>query len=385
MADSVKNPLSIGLQTASSLGGAVLGMIGAKQQRDFESAEAQKERLWNEAMMNKENAFSLDMWNRTNEYNSPAQQVARLREAGLNPLYYGLDGSSANGFQSAEALGYDRASANAFENPLSAGLKGAVSGLDAFNSARSAQKDIELKNAQIDKIKSDTVGVGLDNEFKDKTMQARVQAEELKNSLTREQVKNFEKQRDVMEADIQKRLAETKTELERAALTEAEKILKQSEAKEIIALLPLKENLLLAQTDAQRAAASASWANAAYTNKLINEGYVDALISKAKEEARRAGYDADSAEVNKMLLQYKQSIQNGTVFAVNDLQDGKTTAVSRAMDFVAGKVVQAINITATALGTGISPASLGTVSSSNNTSSGTTISSSSSSSVSSKN
>lgn len=37
-----------------------------------------------------QNQFNIDMWNRTNEYNSPQAQMRRLSEAGLNPnLIYG--------------------------------------------------------------------------------------------------------------------------------------------------------------------------------------------------------------------------------------------------------------------------------------------------------
>lgn len=62
------------------------------------------------------------MWNMTNEYNTPAEQLKRLREAGLNPLFYGLDGSSASAMQSAQALGYERAEMRPQDNPLQAGL-----------------------------------------------------------------------------------------------------------------------------------------------------------------------------------------------------------------------------------------------------------------------
>ena len=43
------------------------------------------------------NNFNYEMWNRNNEYNSPASQMSRYREAGLNPaLIYGTSGNSGN-------------------------------------------------------------------------------------------------------------------------------------------------------------------------------------------------------------------------------------------------------------------------------------------------
>lgn len=44
------------------------------------------------------NEFNYDMWRRTNAYNSPAEQMKRLQQAGLNPnLIYGNGASGASG------------------------------------------------------------------------------------------------------------------------------------------------------------------------------------------------------------------------------------------------------------------------------------------------
>lgn len=49
-----------------------------------------KTREWNEKMYGVQRADALADWTRQNEYNSPTSQMARLREAGLNPnLVYG--------------------------------------------------------------------------------------------------------------------------------------------------------------------------------------------------------------------------------------------------------------------------------------------------------
>ena len=48
-------------------------------------------------LMDLENQYAIDMFNRTNAYNTPSQQMKRFREAGLNPnLMYG-NGSAASG------------------------------------------------------------------------------------------------------------------------------------------------------------------------------------------------------------------------------------------------------------------------------------------------
>lgn len=132
--------ISGGFGALGSIANGVLGYFGAKEQRNFEAKQAEIQRSWNEQMMDKQNQFTVDMWNRTNEYNDPSAQVARLTAAGLNPLYYGLDGSSSNGVESAQALGYDRPSGGS--SPLSALSSGIT--------------DTALRLAQIENIRSQT-------------------------------------------------------------------------------------------------------------------------------------------------------------------------------------------------------------------------------------
>ena len=157
------NPVSIGIDA----GMAALNWLGQsyqnKKNRQFAQQEAEKQRQWNEKMYNEQNAWNMEMWNKTNEYNDPSHQVARLREAGLNPLYYGLDGTSANGMQSAQPLGYERADVGNQVNPLSVGLDAAV-------------KSAQLQNieAQTQKTKSETKAIDAKLPF---------EVEELKNQV----------------------------------------------------------------------------------------------------------------------------------------------------------------------------------------------------------
>lgn len=299
-ATSALNPLAL----LGSAVGAVGSYFTNKQRMNFEQEEAEKQRTWNEQMMDKENAWSLDMWNRTNEYNSPAAQLQRMKEAGLNPLYYGLDGSSANGMQSAQALGYDRASAPNLENPL-------ANVSSTYMQGKALQKDIEMKNAQIDKIKADTASVGLDNEWKDKTMEARVKAEDLKNELTKEQKAKITDERKQIAENIKKTIAETDNEYAKGFLIAAQTRVSNAQADEIAALMPYRQMLMEAQTEAQKASATASYLNAAINQKLLDEGQVDAIIDKAKAEAR-------SANERAALDEFKTSVRTGNVFNPED-------------------------------------------------------------------
>ena len=229
---------------------------------------ATEQMKWTEEMMNKENAWSLNMWNKTNEYNDPSAQLERLKRAGLNPLYYGLDGSSASAFQSAQAQSYERANIENRPNPIEVASR---TGL-ASAQARSLEKDLELKNAQIDKLREEETGLKLDNEFKDRTLSARAEGVELANNLTKEQISQVKQEIEESKKRVGKLIEETKSEVERQGLIVAQKTLAQAQEKEIVELLPLKKNLIEAQTQAQKAAASASYAHALYEKGLIDSG-----------------------------------------------------------------------------------------------------------------
>lgn len=68
------------------IGGALNSLFGRKTSKD--NAKAQYK--YNKLLQDQAFAHNVDMWNRQNEYNTPANQMARLKSAGLNPnLMYG--------------------------------------------------------------------------------------------------------------------------------------------------------------------------------------------------------------------------------------------------------------------------------------------------------
>lgn len=114
---------------------------------EFNKAEAQRARDYNTSMLQYQNA-----------YNSPAQQIQRMRAAGLNPdLMYGngqlgASSSSGNGSPSASAPG---APSGTSYNPQSTRVG------DAIMNALS----IERQRAEIDAIKANVEKTGTENEI----------------------------------------------------------------------------------------------------------------------------------------------------------------------------------------------------------------------------
>ena len=295
-------------------------MAGLTQTIDnLNRAEANKwaateQMRWTEEMMNKQNAFSLDMWNKTNEYNAPEAQVQRLINAGLNPLYYGLDGSSAKSFESAQPLAYERANIDNRPNPIAVQAS-------TYAQLKTLENQTKIANAQVDKMKEETGGLKLDNQWKEETMQARTEAESLKNDVLRSDIRLKEQDLKNKEQELSKLIAETDNEiakngyiLAQTALQNAMKMKTDEETATIIALRPLEIQLKKAQTQAQKAAAAAQFANALYTNGLVEAGYIDKQVELIAAQTENYEQLAKTQEVQRYLTEFKNSIKSGNLF-----------------------------------------------------------------------
>lgn len=76
--------------------GAAGGLAGTAINAAWQGAMNKKTRKWNEKMYYQQRADALADWNRMNEYNSPAAQMERFKEAKLNPnLIYGQTNETA--------------------------------------------------------------------------------------------------------------------------------------------------------------------------------------------------------------------------------------------------------------------------------------------------
>lgn len=102
MRNEVFNPrkarLSNWIGSAIAAGASLVGnIVGSAQQNSninkqiaFQREENEKARAFNKAMAEQANQWSIDQWNRENQYNAPEAMRQRLRDAGVNAdLFYG--------------------------------------------------------------------------------------------------------------------------------------------------------------------------------------------------------------------------------------------------------------------------------------------------------
>jgi hypothetical protein len=83
----------------ASLVGNIVGNAQQNSNINAQISEQRKEnalnRSWNKYMAELANRWSIEQWNRENEYNLPANVMARLRDGGVNPdLFYGNSGQN---------------------------------------------------------------------------------------------------------------------------------------------------------------------------------------------------------------------------------------------------------------------------------------------------
>lgn len=239
-----------------------------KKNRAWQEQQSKEQREWSEGMWNSQNAWNMEMWNKENEYNSPAQQIERLREAGLNPLFYGLDGTgNASALESAQPLGYERASSFEYQNPVTAGID-------------SAYKMSQLTNlqAQTQKIKSETKAIDAKLPFEVDSLKAQVRNSNLSSDAQETINKYLDRQQ---EAELR---------LKDANASEAEKSVEKAVAEidkmdyekttMYIGWLETLERILNLQKQRE------------LTDKQMEE--LSSLIAKNSAEAKKIGLDVQN-------------------------------------------------------------------------------------------
>lgn len=118
-----------------------------------------KDNSWK--LVENQQQFQTDMWNKTNEYNSPAAQRERLEAAGLNP-YMMMNGGSAGTAQTMSGTSGAAPSGGApsgqgvtppTATPYSADYSGITAGLGRAIDVLSSMPDRKVKEAQADNLR----------------------------------------------------------------------------------------------------------------------------------------------------------------------------------------------------------------------------------------
>lgn len=141
----------------SSLLGGLFGMSSQNKTNKINLQIARETNQANRENQEYQNEWNYNMWNKQNEYNTPLNQRKRLDDAGLNPIFYGLDGTgNAGALQSAPFTAVNGAP---MENSGVFMQQGLMNAANTF-------ADAKLKLAQAKNIEEQTNNVKEDTKSK---------------------------------------------------------------------------------------------------------------------------------------------------------------------------------------------------------------------------
>lgn len=237
---------AIGTNIAQTAGGTLLGNV---VNQIFAKSNARQNWKYQKKAADYTYAKDLQMWNTMNEYNTPAMQMARLEQAGLNPaMMYGT-GQGAN--VSKEMPKYNNPSVN-YDAPIMNPL-----------TVLSVFQDFKVKNAQVDNIEAQTETRRLENRLKANVLDLNFDKilAETKSAETRRAILDIQYMLEMeyaqgkpMEEDkgfmppTQKRLAELGISQNAVRRTQAEADIKDQEAAMYRLLMGLTKNSAQAGT-----------------------------------------------------------------------------------------------------------------------------------------
>ena len=143
--------IGVGSNLAGTAYGTNTGRAEAALEREFNAQQAALNRDFQTSEREAAQQFNFDMWNLNNQYNSPAEQLKRAREAGISPL--ALFGSNYN-----QAVSQPISTNPSLGNAASASGAGAFAAslLSQYGNIGSAMSDIYESMSRADATNYDT-------------------------------------------------------------------------------------------------------------------------------------------------------------------------------------------------------------------------------------
>lgn len=162
----------------SALAGAALSAMGSLFGKGLDvinaNNTAEKAFSRQKDLMALQQQYAVENWQRETNYNSPKEQMARLRAAGLNPnLVYGD--------------GVDGMVSPAISSPTAPSAPMPAVGMPSFGSTAAEVAQIVSAMASAKKVGSETIAQNLENKYLSDTLQERINSIALQNKWTKEQ------------------------------------------------------------------------------------------------------------------------------------------------------------------------------------------------------
>ena len=290
---------------------------------------------------NSDQAHIARNWNQQMDNTKYQRTVADMKAAGVNPALAMDGGVTTQATSNAVAQG---------ASPAYTNLGAIASMAQAISAARlnDAQRrnidaDTDKKLADAEKSNQEAIGFKIDNAFKEESNRLDIEGKKLANSMTEERIKEIQQNIEVMKADVAKKLAEAKTEEEKAKWYIADSILKKAQADQTSRLTPFLENYYAAQTEDAKASAGLKMVQAAWQQGLIDQGGIEATVKKLYAEANEADAKAiytmtmhmlggEQAEIDKMLSEASLNDVKKVTAVINTIFNGLGVVAQGALN-----------------------------------------------------
>ena len=314
--------------------------------------------LSNWAIMDAQNKFNAQQaqiardWNLEQDNTKYQRAVVDMQKAGVNPALMMSKGPIST--QAATNISAQGATPAYMNMSAIASMAQSISQAK-LNEAqkRNLDEDSNLKRSQAnyyddlgDKVTQETLMLITDNKYRDQFNQLEIEGKKNANAISEKQIKEVEEKINNLIADTAKKIAEAKTEEEKANLYAQEAILKGAQAYQIFALVPFQQELMSSQSFAQRAVGKVHLVEAAFKQGLIDAGAIEAQVRQLNASASKQEIDAivqqtlhtlgyEGAQVSNTQSQTFKNYSGAVADVINGLASSVGSVVGAFVKFAA--------------------------------------------------
>lgn len=298
----------------SGIAGAVSGNKNSKRAIKAQQEENEKTRQFNLNLANQANQWSIEQWNRENQYNAPANQRKLLAQGGLNPdLYYGANGVGLGAASSPSVTPSAPAESADMSNLANLRTVGDVvqTGMSQYYQNRLAEASLEKTEAETQKTKAEAEGTSIQNEWIDKLNQNTI-------NLGNSEVVNMEyanrlsdAQKTAVNASLEKIHAEVDNL--RAASVQALETVKNMKFNQGIQAIKLRIDKALSDAQIKKMSAETGLTYQEINRVKETLPYLIGSLAADNENKTAQGMLAQQQRMNKILEAQGIRIQNGNL------------------------------------------------------------------------
>jgi len=282
----------------------------------------------NRKLQNEQNDYNLKMWHLNNQYNTPAAQVQRYKDAGLNPNLMNFGGTT--GISSSPAASSQSHPLESFQPDLSTFGSSLANVIRLKMEQRVAESEANKNDAEAQKSISESVGQNITNSHLDSTLtaqynqiQANIKMTDAKILEIDQRVENFRQQNKLLDKKIEGEELENRVRLVNARIAEATEQTKIDLAIEELNIAKEQKEVLRAQKKQISALAYLYTVQAVYTEKQQE-------IAEKDFKIREKLSDQELENLKQKLTNLKS--ENSNIQADTNLKNEKSRLTKKEAD-----------------------------------------------------